>query len=98
MSLGGVYTASRAEYESVSLDLPEETVAIADYDFSRIHQYSKLSFDQYEIHARVDRVITEDASIYLRLAYYDLLDNSPYVYGDQEGQVLFSQAGFKVEF
>jgi hypothetical protein len=98
LSLDGVYTVSKGEYESVTLELPEETVPIGDYDFSQVHTYSRLDFDQFEIHGRGDYTFTSKASLYVGVSFFELLDQAPYVYGDQDGKVLFTQAGFRVKF
>ena len=98
LSFGCVYTTSKGSYEAVMLELPDEVVDHADYDFSAVHTYSDLDFKQLEVTGRADREVSENVSLYLGVSYFDLQDGEPYVYGDQDGNVLFTQAGFKTRF
>lgn len=82
----------------MSLELPDHTVHIGDYDFSQVHTYSDLDYTEYEISLYGDREITRDASAYVGVAYYDLTDDQPYVYGDVGGSVLRTEAGVGFTF
>jgi len=98
VSLGGAVTQSEGEFDRVEVELPEEVVAIADYDFTEIHTYSDLSTTQLEITSRVTRRIREASSVWVEAAWYDLTDDQPWVYGDTDGSVLVTAAGLTHTF
>lgn len=97
-SVGGTYAMSEADFDPVKMELPEETVEHADYDFSEVHEYSDLEFNQLELVVGGSRQISKKSSAYLKLAYLDLSDEKPYAYGDQDGSVVFVASGIKVGF
>lgn len=98
MSIDGAYTATEASFDPLEVETPEETVAKADYDYSEINSYSDLKFAQFEVSSRVTRRISERASAYVGVGYFDLTDDAPYVYGDVTGSVLYTQSGVQVRF
>jgi predicted porin len=98
LSAGVIYTQSKASYESIKLELPEETIEHADYDWSQVHTFSDLEYKYTEANAKVDFEFSRAADVYLGVQYFDLMDDQPYVYGDVTGSVLFTQAGVRVKF
>lgn len=98
MSLGGAVTQSEGSFDRVEVELPEEVVAIADYDFTEMHTYSDLETTQLEITSRVTRRIREASSVWVEAAWYDLTDDQPWVYGDTDGSVLVTAAGLTHTF
>jgi hypothetical protein len=98
LRLGGWVTQSKAAFESLTLDLPEEVVAIGDYDFSQVHTYSDLEYLEYEVSLRGEYGIGSSSSLYGRVAYYDLTDDEPWVYGDVGGSVLRTEVGLSSTF
>ena len=96
--MDGAYTSTEASFDPIEAEVPEETVAKADYDFSAIDAYSDLKFAQIEISSRVTRQISPRSSVYLGVGYYDLQDDAPFVYGDMTGSVLTTRSGIQVRF
>ncbi len=89
---------SEASFDPIQLELPEQTVAIADYDFSGIPEYSDLELTQLEISGRATRDISEHTSFYVGAAYYDLDDEASYVYGDMSGSATYVYSGLRIQF
>ena len=89
---------SQAEFAPLDMELPEEIVEHADYDFSGVHEYSDLEDNQLELTVGGSRQIGERSSAYLKVAYFDLNDERPYTYGDLSGSVVFVGSGVKVGF
>jgi hypothetical protein len=89
---------SEAEFGAVMMDLPEETVEHADYDFSTVNEFSDLEYNQLELVVGGSRQIGDHSSAYLKVAYFDLNDERPYTYGDLSGSVVFVASGVKVGF
>jgi hypothetical protein len=89
---------SEAEFGALLMELPEETVEHADYDFSTVNEYSDLEYNQLELVVGGSRQITDMSSAYLKVAYFDLNDERPYTYGDLSGAVVFVASGVKVGF
>ena len=98
LSVDGAYTATEASFDQFDVEVAEETVHKADYDFSEIGTYSDLKFAQLEVSSRVTRQISDRSSVYLGVGYYDLEDEAAYVYGDVSGSVLYTQSGVRVRF
>ncbi|MEZ5066352.1 MAG: hypothetical protein R3B81_16620 [bacterium] len=98
VSIAGTLTFTEGSIDAPDVELPEETVAIADYDFSAIPEYSRLKYRQIELTSRVSRSFSRDASGYVELGWYDLRDDSPWVYGDETGSVLVTRAGVQTSF
>jgi hypothetical protein len=63
-----------------------------------VYTYSELDFKQFEVHVKGTGQITENAGLYVGVSHFNFQDDAPFVYGDQDGRVLFTQAGFKVKF
>jgi hypothetical protein len=98
LSVDGALTMSEASFDPIQLELPERTVAIADYDFSKIPEYSDLEVTQLEISGRATRDISEHTSFYVGAAYYDLDDKAPYTYGDMSGSATYAYSGLRIQF
>jgi hypothetical protein len=98
LALGGTYTMSKASFGAVEMELPEDTVEHADYDYSMVYEYSDLEFSQIDVYAKGSREITDNASVYLGVGYFDLADDQPYVYGDQTGSATYVTSGVYARF
>ncbi|MCA9755680.1 MAG: hypothetical protein KDA27_07760 [Candidatus Eisenbacteria bacterium] len=96
LDVNGSFTNSKAKFDPIEVTVPEETVGKADYDFSGINEYSDLEFKQLEVGGTLTKMLSEKASAYIGLNYFDLTDDAPYVYGDVSGSVLYTRAGFQV--
>jgi hypothetical protein len=95
---GGTFSISEAAFDPIELELPEEVVAVGDYDYSGIDEYSDLDYRQIELWAKGSREISRNASLYVGGGYFDFTDDQPYVYGDLSGQVSYLQSGVQVMF
>ena len=98
LALGGTYTMSNGSFGTVEMELPEETVEHADYDYTTVNEYSDLEYSQFEVYAKGSREITDNASLYLGVGYFGLTDDQPYVYGDQTGSAIYVTSGVYAEF
>jgi hypothetical protein len=103
LTLGGTYTMSKASFGAVDMELPEDfdpetDLPHADYDYSTVNEYSDLEFSQIDLYAKGSREITENASVYLGVGYFDLADDQPYVFGDQTGSVIYVTSGVYAQF
>jgi hypothetical protein len=98
LSLGATVTLSEASFAAPEVELPDETVAIGDYDFSGIPDYSDLDLREITLSSRVSRRFSESASAFVGGGWYDLVDDAPYTYGDMSGTVLYTSAGIETRF
>ena len=98
LAFGGTYTMSSGSFGTVEMELPEETVEHADYDYTTVNEYSDLEFSQFEVYAKGSRDITNNAAVYVGVGYFGLTDDQPYVYGDQTGSALYVTSGVYAEF
>lgn len=98
LSLASSWTQAKGSFDSVTLALPEETVAHADYDFSEIHTYSGLDSTTLEFHAEGRRELRESTSLTLGVGIVDFNDDASWVYGDLSGSVVYTRAGIETAF
>lgn len=63
-----------------------------DYDFSQVHDYSNLSFNEIRISLGARQTIARNIGIYGALSYYDVTDNDPYL-EDYSGHATLVSAG-----
>ena len=63
-----------------------------DYDFSQIHDYSNLSFNEVRISLGARQTIARNIGIYGALSYYNVNDNDPYL-EDFSGHATLVSAG-----
>ena len=63
-----------------------------DYDFSEIHDYSNLSFNEFRISLGARQTVARNIGIYGALTYYNVNDNDPYL-EDFNGHVTLVSAG-----
>jgi hypothetical protein len=98
LSAQGTVTRSKGSFASPVVELPEETVAIGDYDYTEIPAYSRLDFRQIELTCEATRRISSGASAFVGAGWYDLIDDAAWVYGDMSGTVLYTRAGIETRF
>ena len=105
LDLNGVWTQSEGSFEQVNIpEHPEETdtangqFELGVYDYTDVNSFSELKYTQLEFHGRGTRAITRDTSFYVGGGIIDLDDESPYVYGDMTGSVVYTNAGIETAF
>lgn len=92
---------SEAAFNNIQMPLnnPEvveahEDISAADYDYSKINNYSDLSYDYLNLNVTMKYKISESLAYKLGLDYHSLTDNKTYVYGDETGAFYVIKTGF----
>ena len=107
--LEGVYSLSDGAFSSITDVVPTDVPAdepispdnpssTADYDFSKVHEYSDLEYTQLEATLGVNYKLDKRASVYGAVNLLDLEDDQAYVYGDLSGTITTYSAGMSVGF
>jgi len=107
--LEGVYSLSKGNFSSFTeltpTGLPDDAnispdnpASTADYDFSKINEYSDLDYAQLEGTLGVNYKLDKKATVYGSVNLMDLQDNQAYVYGDLTGAIITYAAGMTVGF
>jgi len=88
---------STAEFDPVMMpDVSDEileSIEAADYDFSGIHEYSKLDYQQFDVTLSGSYQINAAWRFDAGVSYYDLTDDAGYVYGNESGSFFIVRAG-----
>ena len=80
-------------------DPPQEVtdnIAAADYDFSSIDTYSDLSYTLYNVSFGAEYILSARMSLTADVVYYDLTDDTGYVYGVETGSLYVFRTGVRV--
>lgn len=100
ITMGGSYIDSKGSMEVVSLpDVPQEVIdniAAADYDFSSIDSYSDLVYVLYDVWIGAEYALSAKTSLTADVVYYDLTDDTGYVYGNESGSMYMFRTGVRI--
>ena len=107
--LEGVYSLSKGSFsawgDETPTDVPEDAnispdnlASTANYDFSKVNQYSDLDDRQLEGTLGVNYKLDKRARVYGAVNLMDLKDDQEYVYGDLTGMIVTYAAGMTVGF
>ena len=77
---------------------PDNPASTADYDFSKVNEYSDLDYQQLEGTLGVNYKLDQNAKVYGSVNLMDLQDSQAYVYGDLTGAIVTYAAGMTVGF
>lgn len=69
-----------------------------DYHFDQMHEYSNIDFTMWQLELGGDYKLTPVWRLTASLAYADLADSQPYVYGDESGSMYIVRAGARMGF
>ena len=99
-TLGGSYIDSKGKMDVGSMpEVPQEVtdnIAAADYDFSSIDTYSDLAYTLYNVSIGAEYVLSPKVSLTADVVYYDLTDDTGYVYGIETGSLYMVRSGVRI--
>jgi hypothetical protein len=98
LAFEGAFTSTEGSFGTVELELPEESLDHADYDFTMMSEYSELKYETLEFHGRGSREIARNTSFTFGAGVVDFDDDLPWVYGDLSGSVVYTRAGIATTF
>jgi predicted porin len=93
LSLSVAYSDSRAEMDTITFDdingqlgfdPSTSGMSIYDYDFTEVHEYSKLDIKQWDVSIGADYRLSSRASLYAGINYIDYDEDAPYL-ADESG-------------
>ena len=99
--LNGNYTMSEAAYDQFAMpetenrELAEHYIHHADYDYSKANTYSDLEYGFMNLNFGSEFKINDNLSWTMGLNYYDLQDETGWVYGDESGSYYVISTGFQ---
>jgi hypothetical protein len=100
LSLHGDYVMSSAEFDPVIMPTVSDdiyaNIPFGDYDYSGIHEYSNLDYEQLNIALDGSYQFSPRMSFNAGISYYDLTDNEGYVYGVESGSLFVVRAGVTI--
>ena len=100
ITFGGSYIDSKGSLEMVTMpDVPQEVtdnIAAADYDFSSIGTYSDLAYTLVNVWLGAEYALSPKTSLTADVVYYDLTDDTGYVYGNESGSLYVFRTGIRI--
>ena len=100
ITLGGSYIDSKGSMELVTMpDVPQEVtdnIAAADYDFSSIGYYSDLAYVLYNVWIGAEYALFRNTALTADIVYYNLTDDTGYVYGNESGSMYMFRTGVRI--
>lgn len=93
ISLSGMYTYSKAEMDTITFDVygqldfdPNNNTGAAkyDYDFSKVHNYSDLKIQQWDLNLGITYQISEKTSLSAGINYLNYDEDEQYL-ADESG-------------
>ncbi len=79
----------------VSQEILDE-IHSGNYDYSEIHEYSDLDYQQLEVGVSASYQFAPDIRFDLGATYYDLTDDEGWVYGNETGSLWIVRAGVQL--
>ena len=97
-----VYNRSKGELDQVNMpdveDRLDGQLEHMDYDFSEMHNYSKVDFAMWRLTLGADYRVSAEWKATLDVNYAHLDDSAPYVYGSESGSFYVIRAGARLNF
>ena len=99
-TLGGSYIESKGKMDVGPMpEVPQEVIdniETANYDFSSIGFYSDLSYKMYTASLGAEYILSPRMSLTTDVVYYDLTDDTGYVYGIETGSLYMVRSGVRI--
>jgi hypothetical protein len=97
-----IVNLSNSKYDQVIMPtLPSEITDVLshqDFGFEGMDAYSDLDYNFYQFGLGLEYFLSKGVTYTASAEYYDLVDDAPYVYGDETGSMLVLRTGIRVEF
>ncbi len=105
LTFNASYTDTKAGFDTMYMSgnidslVPAPGHTLSEYyDYSTVNTFSDLDYETYEFSVKTDYQFTDIMAGYSELAYSDVNDNEPYVYGDYDGSWFLIHAGLRFIF